>query len=402
MTPIAYLLTIHPLQISTFIERELDELRRQKRPIDLVVSLKAGDPAIESPTPVIHPSRGAVSLLLFTLLTFVRHPIRLSRLLITAIRLDWKDGLSLKAGRSSIHKTVGLVPLVLDLDQQMPQPIRHIHAHFAGIATTAAMLLASWRRGSFSFTAHGSDLHLYPPANFRQRIEDCVFCITVSEYNRRHILDQVPARHAAKIHVIHCGVNTAWYAPPQPRTASGVPRLLTVARLDPVKGLESFIRAMHLHQRAGGPPCMFSIIGDGPLEASLKNLTRELGLEKRVHFLGFQDSRAIRQALWNHDAFVLPSVSEGFPVVLMEAASARMPLIASRITGIPEILREGRNGLFLEPLNPEQQAQVLLELTKDEGAVLAQLRDGAAGLDLDPYELSACCARIKALFDGLN
>lgn len=382
---IAYLLTCYPTAYETFVRREVRDLKARGVPVRVVVSLRPGLPAAEDEGPVLTPGPPP-RWLAGAALQALRHPWRLLRVVALAVRLDLRCPLSVSAGRGSIAKSLLLLPMLLEVDRRLPGDVRHIHAHFAGIATTAACLLAAWRGCGFSFTAHGSDIYVYPPSDLPLRLRLARACITVSDFNRRHLLGRGAADLADKIHVVRCGIPVSEFEPPAPRRLGSPPRLLSVARLDPVKGLDCFLDALADYRRAGGPELRYDILGEGPQRAELEAQAGRAGLGDWVRFHGLAGAGDVRAALARADLFVLPSRSEGFPVVLMEAAAARLPLLAPRITGIPEILEDGLNGRFLTPDDRSQQCAALLALARDDWSDLKRLIQGAAGLDLDPFD----------------
>ena len=136
----------------------------------------------------------------------------------------------------------------------------------------------------------------------------------------------------------------------------------TMGRLMPVKGLESFLKAARIIHRQR-PSVKFIIAGDGPLKGPLQALAHEYGVDKDVLFLGNRnDSHEILELL---DIFVLPSLSEGIPMVLLEALALARPVVASRVGGIPEVIEHGISGLLVTPEREEDLAQSCLALMDD-------------------------------------
>jgi glycosyltransferase involved in cell wall biosynthesis len=147
----------------------------------------------------------------------------------------------------------------------------------------------------------------------------------------------------------------------------------TMGRLMPVKGLEFFLKAAQIIRRQK-PNVRFVIAGDGPLKGTLQKQAREYGLDKDVLFLGHRnDSHDILGLM---DVFVLPSVSEGIPLVLLEALALARPVIASRVGGIPEVIEDGVSGLLVTPGREDELAQSCITLM-DNAAFAQQL--GVAG-----------------------
>jgi len=316
-----------------------------------------------------------------------------------AFELDRKELLVLRQGHSSFLKSLLLLPRVLDLHQRLDGQITQIHAQFAGVATTVACLLAHLRGISFSFTAHGSDLFVYAPFNLRQRLELCTACVTVSKYNRRHLLTTYGEDLDSKIHVVRCGIDTSLYRELRSPGCQVPPQLLTVALLGKVKGIDVFLEALSRYKLRGGAALKYHLVGDGPERVALEQQVMTSGLSDWVQFHGLATESEVRAHLAQADLFVLPSRSEGFPVSLMEAAAAGLPLLASHITGIPEILQEEENGLFLIPDDVEQQAGQLELLMQNNWQLLHQLKQTASELNPDAWDIQTSIRQLVKVFD---
>jgi glycosyltransferase involved in cell wall biosynthesis len=127
----------------------------------------------------------------------------------------------------------------------------------------------------------------------------------------------------------------------------------------PVKGLEIFLKAAHIICRQK-PNVKFIIAGDGPLMPALRAQVREYNLDKKVLFLGHRDDGY--DILKLIDLFVLPSLNEGIPMVLLEALALARPVIASRVGGIPEVIEDGVSGLLVTPGREDELAQSCVAL----------------------------------------
>lgn len=395
---IAYLATAFPNRVDTFVRREMQGLRARGVRLEAICSLRPGDGAGEPADPPLLQARSGWRELLRFLGWSLAHPLRLAGTLRLAFQLDRNELLVLTQGHSSLLKSVLLLPRLVDLHRRLAPDIQVLHAHFAGVATTAAALLAQLRGIPFTFTAHGSDLFVYAPANLPLRLERAYACVTVSEFNRRHLAETCGAERARKVHVVRCGIATRDYLGLRHPACSRPPRLLTVALLGRVKGIDVFLEALGRHRRQGGAALEYHLVGDGPERAALEGQVAALGLGDWVVFHGLAGVDEVKAQLGRADLFVLPSRSEGFPVSLMEAHAAGLPLLASRITGIPEILEEGRNGLFLVPEDPEQQAARLAELARDDWALLQILKANACAADSSAWDLETSLDQLEKLF----
>ena len=133
--------------------------------------------------------------------------------------------------------------------------------------------------------------------------------------------------------------------------------VLYVGRLDPVKGVRYLVQAMGILRDRGLRNAKLLIVGDGSEKKYLEELVKKLGLEDYVVFAGKVSHEKIPEYMALADVFVLPSLSEGFPTVVLEAMAMGLPVIASRVGGLPWIIKDGDNGFLVEPRNPHEIAE---------------------------------------------
>jgi glycosyltransferase involved in cell wall biosynthesis len=148
------------------------------------------------------------------------------------------------------------------------------------------------------------------------------------------------------MHIVHCGVNPAQFNAVQ--HAGQGKRLLFVGRLANVKGVPVLLKALSAISK-DRPELTLSIAGDGPDRAGLEAQAKQLGIAQNVKFLGYQSQSQVRELLQQTDVFVLPSFAEGVPVVLMEAMAAGVPVVTTRIAGVPELVDDGVSGILTPP-----------------------------------------------------
>lgn len=149
----------------------------------------------------------------------------------------------------------------------------------------------------------------------------------------------------------------------EPKLPEG-PIVGMVSRLEPEKGVRVLLQAAPAIL-ARFPACHMVVVGDGSLRGELEGRVAEIGLQDRVHFLGFQPRAP---ALMDRfDLLVLPSLSEGTPLVVLEAMAAGVPVVASDVGGIPGQIRNGQEGLLVPPGDPMALSQACIELLSDPG-----------------------------------
>ncbi len=191
----------------------------------------------------------------------------------------------------------------------------------------------------YSYTMHGPDL-FFEPVKWRidEKTARARFVVCISHFCRSQAMLFSDPVHWPKLRIVHCGVSPARYGQ-APRPAFGK-RVLFIGRLDAVKGgpllLEAFAAA-----RAGHPEAHLTVVGDGPARGALEAQAAALGLAGAVTFAGYRSQDEVAALLEEADKLVLPSFAEGVPMVLMEAMASRIPVVASRVAGVPELVRTG-------------------------------------------------------------
>jgi glycosyltransferase involved in cell wall biosynthesis len=244
----------------------------------------------------------------------------------------------------------------------------HVHAHFANHPATTAWIIHRLTGLPFSFTAHANDLWRRPVVLGR-KLADARFVVAVSEYNEILIEEQSPN---ASVHVVHCGVDVERFRP-KPDDDSSEPsgELLCVASLETRKGHRYLFEAFAaLAERF--PYLRVVLVGDGPARAELEQLATMLEIASRVEFRGATTQAEVAAALDRARVFVLPSIRdatgrmEGIPVALMEAMAAGVPVVATRLSGIPELVT-GETGLVVEPGDAPALAAAVASLLEDPG-----------------------------------
>ncbi|MGA9527632.1 MAG: glycosyltransferase family 4 protein [Terriglobales bacterium] len=245
--------------------------------------------------------------------------------------------------------------------------VDHIHAHHGYFASWMALVAARLLNIGFSFTLHGSDL-LRRGDLLAAKLQACRFCVTVSDFNRQHILKNYPGIPPEKIVVQRLGVDRllSWPTDLPSGVAGGRPFcLLAVGRLHPVKDF-AFLLEGCAALRAQGLEFLCWIAGEGPERAALERQITKLALRHHVHLVGHVPSNHLIAYYRHADLVVMTSKSEGIPVVLMEAMSHEKLVLAPSITGIPELVEDRRTGFLYA-------AGSLSDFTRNVGWIYANL-----------------------------
>jgi len=261
-------------------------------------------------------------------------------------------------GKALLHTGLGACYAVL----LAKRGVEHIHIHHGYFGSWIGMVAARLLGVGFSLTLHGSDLLLHG-TYLDVKLANCTLCLTVSEFNRRYILEHYPRVEEKKVVVARLGVDViepAISVSSAPRSRKGFV-LLAVGRLHAVKDHAFLVRACaELYQRGVEFEC--SIAGEGPERRPLEKLIRNHGLENRVTLLGHVEGEQMSSLYNRADVVVLTSRSEGLPLVLMEAMARGKIVLASAITGIPELVVAGKTGFLYDAGSLDDFADRLLAI----------------------------------------
>jgi len=265
---------------------------------------------------------------------------------------------------------LGIFPKVVRFAYEIQKGgIGHIHCHFASHPALAGFIIHRLTGIPFSFTAHGSDLHV-ERRFLNQKVKEAAFVVTVSAYNKELIVRECGEDVREKIHVIHCGVDPEVFRPLPQRMKDGPPRILCVASFEEVKGHAYLVEACRL-LRARGTQFVCDFVGDGPLRRTVENQIKQANLESVIRVHGARSRPEIARMMAEADIMVLPSVPtrsgkrEGIPVVLMEAMASELPVVSSELSGIPELVDNGRTGLLTPPRDVSALADALQTLLQN-------------------------------------
>ena len=243
------------------------------------------------------------------------------------------------------------------------QKLPHVHTHYA---STVAWIMASVFRIPVSMTIHGSG-EFEDPIGFRlrEKIAASEFVITISNFGRSELMRSAPDSEWRKIEVCRLGVELLRFSPRPFRPDPQPFELLCVGGIAPPRSFEMLIRAMAQLER-DGRDALLRLVGDGPDRPALERLANELGVEHRVNFEGWKNQDQLRALYHRADLFVFSSLAEGIPVALMEAMAMEIPCVVSRVSGIPELVRDGLDGLLVAVSDEQAIVRALTHLMDDQ------------------------------------
>jgi glycosyltransferase involved in cell wall biosynthesis len=365
---IGYVTSRFPKLTETFILYEILGLERAGVQVDLYPLLRErGEVIHPEAVPVVeraHYLPFASGSILGSQLYFLRRsPRRYLRTLALTLR-------GTIGSRNFFVGAVGVFPKVAHMARLMEADgVTHVHCHFATHPALAGFVIHRLTGIPYSFTAQGSDLHVDRTMLCR-KVAEAELVIAISDYNRDLIVEECGSRFRDKLHVIHSGIDTAFFRPKAGERAHGPFRILSVGTLHEVKGQTYLLEACRRLAEAG-VDLRADFVGEGPDRPQLVAQIAAAGLQDRVTLLGPRSRGEVADLLRSADVLVAPSVPtkegkrEGIPVVLMEALATGLPVVASRISGIPELVEDGRDGLLVPPRDAGALTEALRRLRDD-------------------------------------
>ena len=250
--------------------------------------------------------------------------------------------------------------------------VRHLHAHFAHGATRVAMLASMLTGLPYSFTAHARDV-FSDSVDFRllrHKVEQSRFVVTVSQYNKEFLAGKIGLPANGRVRVLYNGVDLDKFSP-DPSVARENAYILAVGRFVEKKGWSRLIEALAI-LRGRGRAFRCELVGDGDLRPAVERRAHELGLDDAVTFAGWLPQEELPSYYRRAAVVAMPAILAGdgdrdaLPTVLLEATACGAPVVASRLSGIPEIIDHEEDGLLVQPDDPEALANAIDRLLADE------------------------------------
>lgn len=395
---IAYLVNTYPLGSSTFVRRELQAVERAGVAVKRF-ALRV-DGSLVEPADVEEREKTEYilaqpwwRLAVTALATLVRAPARTLSALALTVRLA-------RGSRAGYGRHLAYLVEACHLARRCRDlRIQHVHAHFGTNSAAIAMLAHALGGPGYSFTVHGPEEFDMPHAlSLGDKIERAAFVVAISSFGRSQLYRWSRSGDWNKIAIVHCGIDPSMFRKPAPPV--GALRLVTVGRLVEQKGqlllIEAMARAARIH-----PDLHLTIVGDGVMRGEIEAAVRRSGLQANVTLAGWLDEKAVRVALDAADALVLPSFAEGLPVVLMEAMAAARPVIATRIAGIPELVRDGAHGWLVTPGDVVSLTDAIEQFATTRPERLAEMGRAGRGRALERHDIDRCAAQLVDLMGGV-
>lgn len=392
---IAYFTNVYPAVSHTFIRREIEALEEQGwdvarfaiRGSDTLVDER--DLSESKKTSYLLPFR--VRELFLALLLLARRPIALLRGIWQGIRMACRD-------ERGLFRSLAIIPEAMILSLRLRRSsISFVHGHFGTNSASVLRIVNTFGACRYSFTNHGP-LEIDHPrsTSLREKVNDASFVVAISGFARGQMLRVVPPEAWNKIHVVRCGV----VFDSRPSVVSPVPdcsRLLCIGRLSNEKGHLILLRAAK-RLIEEGMELSIALAGDGPLRPVLERETRRLELSAVVEFLGSVSGQTVLALLEQSRSLVLPSLSEGLPIVLMESFSSGRPVIATRVGAISELVEQNVSGWLVAPGDVDELACAMREALTLSPEVLTRMGQAGFAVVAERHNVDVETRRLAALF----
>lgn len=435
--PVAFLFPAFPVLHQTFVMWEVLALRERGIPI-VLYSIKRPGAGMQQPEAAqlarevrYLPSMFSARVWQANLRVFTRNPRRYVGVFALLIREWWRDRVIASIWRNPLAsktqgervglmlwgrfrsffnrnhftyllKSVWLVPLAVALGAELEaEGIRRLHAHWASYPATMG-LVVRWVFGiPFSFTAHAYDIYLVPRL-LPVKIRMAEFVVTCAQANARALEAVAGPIARERVIVNYHGVDLKQFSPRQVLPDTDLPCIVSCGSLAFYKGHHILLRACALL----GEPFRCIVIGEGAFRPYLEELARSLGISEHVTFTGALPQAKVAELYGKADLFVLASVlikrfgkRDVIPNVLAEAMAMQVPVVATDISGISELVIDGVTGRLIPPEDPRALAAVMKELLSDEPQ-RRRLALGGYHMVVQHFDRSANIPALAALFEG--
>ncbi len=391
---IAYFINQYPKVSHTFIRREILALERQGYSIQRI-ALRGWDAELVDVQD--HSERdktqyvlkdGVLPLLLAAARVFLNRPIRF----MAALKLSLSMGRG--AERSWPYHIVYLAEACRILPWLDVSGASHVHAHFSTNSTEVVMLANALGGPGYSFTVHGQVELTY--SGLATKIRRSRFVVAISSFGRSQLFHKIEYPLWHKIKVVHCGLEPDFHkipASPPPATR----RMVCVARLSKEKGHFILIEAMNQLIRKG-LDIQLVLAGDGELRAEIELLISKYDLTDFVRVTGWISSEQVRDEILASRCLVLPSFSEGLPVVIMEAMALRRPVLATYVGGIPELVVSGKHGVLFPAGSVEDLSKAIENMFSRSKDELVDIGDAAYLRVLERHSIDGESLKLAGYF----
>ena len=401
---IAYIMSRFPHLPETFILREMIALEQLGRQIELY-------PLIIQPQTLIHKETRpwiaraqyvpwlSRDVLMVNFHFAVSHPSQYFSLL---WRTFWENLDTPKF----LLRTLILFPRAVWMAKKFKEDgISHIHAHYATHPAFVAWAINQLTGFPYSLTVHAHDIFVDKPM-LATKLRNATFIASISEFNRDYLIKLLGPWVREKIRIVRCGIDPAYYSYGKNISDDKQLDIISVGSLQPYKGFIFLIEAC-AQLRDLGIPFQCRIVGGGDLRPMLEQAIEKNKLEELVKLVGPRTQDEVSQLLPTANCYVQPSIitssgkMEGIPVALMEAMVSGVPVIATSISGIPELVKEGDTGWLVPPEDVHALVGALEKVFGNHAEARKRAERGRKWV-LEEFELATNVRKLNSIFMELN
>jgi len=361
---IGYFTNLYPRATDTFIQREVAGLRARGFDIRTFSVRRPGEEHEVAREVVIEKEKthyllpvGVTRLILSNFAAFVSRPGRYLGGLVLALRTR-RPGLRGLALQFAYFQEAILLSVAV-----RRQRITHLHNHLGDNSGTVTLLASRLTGIGYSITIHGPHI-FFDPTHWalREKLRYSQFVICISYYCRSQMMLFTDPADWERLRIVRCGVDPERFRYHEVRQQ--VKNLLYAGRLAVEKGLGFLFESLR-DLSARGYELELTLLGDGNDREHLQELARRLGIGERVVFAGYASQEQLRESLQRSDLFILPSFAEGVPVSLMEAMACGVPVLATAVGGVAELVEPEHTGLLVPPADSEALSNAIARYCSD-------------------------------------
>ena len=393
----AYLVSRYPAISHTFILREIQRLRAlghtiftaSINPPDRPADAMEGYERQEAKDTFFVKAQGWLGAVGTLAYWMTRSPARL----LSTLRM----GLRLGKGGNWLYGLAYAIEAAIVARWMHQRGLQRLHVHFGNAGATVGVLVKHLLGCHLSYTIHGPDEFDDVPGQhlpLKMAQADSVVCI--SQFAKGQLMRISHPDDWRKLQVCRLGVDPAQFTYSVREAGPSKVKLLCVGRLSPAKGQVLLVQAC-ARLRDEGLDFSLTLVGDGPDRSRIEPLIAHLRLGDRIHLTGALNQQAVRAHFERADIFVLPSLAEGIPVVLMEAMSSGVPCVSTPVNGIPELIQHERTGLLATPGDSESLTNELRRLI-EQPQLRRSLAEAAYVKVLADFDLDRNVARLSRSF----
>ncbi len=392
--PLAYLVSRYPAVSHTFILREIAHLRAlghvihtaSINPPDRALELMDAAERSEAQATYFVKADGVAGGAAALAYWIAKAPVRLLQMF--------------RLGRQLAHGAKGLayaVEAAMVAKWMTEKQLAHLHVHFGNAGATVGVLVKALTQCHLSYTIHGPDEFDDVPGQqlaHKMAAADAVVCI--SQFARSQLMRISAPADWHKFQVCRLGVDPSQFTRATGSNDSARVNMLCVGRLTPAKCQVLLVQAC-ARLRDAGVAFTLTMVGDGPDRNRVEAAVAEHGLHDQIKLTGALTQKGVRQAFAQADIFVLPSLAEGIPVVLMEAMCSFVPCLSTPVNGIPELIENDHTGLLSTPGDLDSLVAQLQRLCNSP-ADRARLAQAAAVKVRQGFDLARNVRQLSQIF----